>query len=72
MRESRCVLSLLYVRGHQTEIIKDGMAFANGVVLTHEKDALLVIEMLRSVVWRYQLTGPNAGELYNDVMQLSM
>ncbi len=49
-------------RTQQTTLEMDGLAFANGVVLSPDEDFLLVNETYRYRIWRYWLTGAKAGQ----------
>jgi sugar lactone lactonase YvrE len=46
----------------EVEVLLDGLAFANGVTLTHDGDAVLVAETAAYRITRYWLGGERAGE----------
>ena len=50
-------------RTGETEVLADGLYFANGVALTPEEDSVLVVESFRYRVARLWIEGPRAGEL---------
>jgi sugar lactone lactonase YvrE len=69
---SRALFDLLEARPHgrllrydpatrHTEVLKDGLYFANGVVLSPHEDYVLVNETYRYRITRYWLAGPKAG-----------
>ena len=55
-------------RTNDTKILLRGLYFANGLQLTPDEDAILITEMARSRVTKYQLSGPNSGtsEIFAD------
>jgi sugar lactone lactonase YvrE len=53
---------LLRWRDGEVEVVADGLAFANGVALTHDGDAALVAETAGYRISRIWLAGPRAGE----------
>jgi sugar lactone lactonase YvrE len=52
---------LLRWRDGDVEVLLDGLAFANGVTLTHDGDAVLVVETAAYRVTRFWLAGERAG-----------
>jgi sugar lactone lactonase YvrE len=59
--EHSCTGRLLRWRDGEVEVLLEGLAFANGVALTHDGDAVLVAETAGYRVTRYWLAGEWAG-----------
>jgi sugar lactone lactonase YvrE len=59
--EHSCTGRLLRWRDGEVEVLLEGLAFANGVALTHDGDAVLVAETAGYRVTRYWLAGERAG-----------
>lgn len=49
-------------RTGETEVLADGLYFANGVALTPEEDSVLVVESFRYRITRIWIEGPRAGK----------
>lgn len=64
MRKQYLTDLLSTFRAQTTSVVRDGLAFANGVVISHGGDFLLVVELMRGLVMKYGLTGPNAGQWF--------
>lgn len=45
----------------EVDIVAEGFSFTNGVALTPEEDALLIVETATYSVWKHWLTGEKAG-----------
>lgn len=59
--EHSCTGRLLRWRDGDVEVLLGGLAFANGVALTHDGDAVLVAETAGYRITRYWLAGERAG-----------
>jgi sugar lactone lactonase YvrE len=59
--EHSCTGRLLRWRDGEVEVLLEGLAFANGVALTHDGAAVLVAETAGYRVTRYWLAGERAG-----------
>jgi len=48
--------------GNSSQVLIDGLHFANGVQLSNGEDFILVAETMRARVWKYHLAGPKKSE----------